>query len=182
MKKLMIAAAIVCAAVASHAAMIEWDITDCYTFAGASGTSTTMIGEEANYALYFFAESGDFTRSSAIEAFKGGDTSFVANGIETPWADVGEYYNEGGNWTAGSTQKAFYMLFNNADATKADYAFVGDLQDVAMPGSGISGSFSDSAAASASGANWTAAAIPEPTSGLLLLLGVAGLALKRRRA
>lgn len=29
---------------------------------------------------------------------------------------------------------------------------------------------------------WTAAAVPEPTSALLLLLGVAGLALKRKRA
>jgi len=28
---------------------------------------------------------------------------------------------------------------------------------------------------------WTAATIPEPTSGLLLLLGVAGLALKRKQ-
>jgi hypothetical protein len=29
---------------------------------------------------------------------------------------------------------------------------------------------------------WTAVTVPEPTSGLLLLLGVAGLALKRKRA
>ena len=32
------------------------------------------------------------------------------------------------------------------------------------------------------GAGWYAASVPEPTSGLLMLLGMAGLALRRRRA
>ena len=31
-------------------------------------------------------------------------------------------------------------------------------------------------------ANYTTAAVPEPTSGLLMLVGLAGLALRRRRA
>ena len=30
--------------------------------------------------------------------------------------------------------------------------------------------------------NWAPAAVPEPTSGLLMLIGMAGLALRRRRA
>ena len=38
------------------------------------------------------------------------------------------------------------------------------------------------ASAGYSGAGWYSASVPEPTSGLLLLLGMAGLALKRKRA
>ncbi|MCR5413849.1 MAG: PEP-CTERM sorting domain-containing protein, partial [Kiritimatiellae bacterium] len=34
----------------------------------------------------------------------------------------------------------------------------------------------------ATAGNFKTAAVPEPTSGLLMLLGVAGLALRRRRA
>ena len=40
--------------------------------------------------------------------------------------------------------------------------------------------FGNMATATQNAGNW--AAVPEPTSGLLLLLGMAGLALKRKRA
>ena len=47
-------------------------------------------------------------------------------------------------------------------------------------GEAVFGSHTSMTAAAASAATWTA--VPEPTSGLLLVLGVAGLALRRKRA
>ena len=42
--------------------------------------------------------------------------------------------------------------------------------------------FGSQATATQAAGAWTATAVPEPTSGLLMLLGMAGLALRRRRA
>ena len=52
---------------------------------------------------------------------------------------------------------------------------------VAAATSTTSVAFGTMASATQNAANWTTAAVPEPTSGLLLLLGVAGLALRRKQ-
>ena len=72
----------------------------------------------------------------------------------------------------------YFVVFNNSDVAKAtEYALVGDANKAY---SGMAGKFST--AGDFGGATWASTAVPEPTSGLLMLLGVAGLALRRRRA
>ena len=81
------------------------------------------------------------------------------------------------------TITGYFVLFDSADYNTATFAYVSATADAttgATAGQNASLSFGDVTATQVAG-NWTAVA-PEPTSGLLLLLGMAGLALRRKRA
>ena len=58
----------------------------------------------------------------------------------------------------------------------------GDAYSYSIDAGSTSGALAKSASGGWQGAGWYAQSVPEPTSGLLMLLGVAGLALKRKRA
>ena len=181
MKKLMIAAAIVCAAAMSQAATVNWAISDVqygggaptagwsvmafYTEVGA-GTAdiVSAINSKTASTLSF-----DNTKSLSVSFSKG---KVAAHDINVP-AIVSD---DQGNF---SNYDFYFVVFNNADASQAtEYALV-SAPNTAY--SGVDTKFKTSA--SFSGASWnTISAVPEPTSGLLLLLGVAGLALRRKRA
>ena len=145
MKKLIIAAAIVCAAAMSQAAMANWDGFDITDINGAAYTGSATL---------YCVEIAGLTSSGSIS---GGELVGALIDDDRLIADTTYHFyftstDAAGNTYQSETQSALAQAVGGGFAT--------------FEGLGT----------------WTAAPVPEPTSGLLLLLGVAGLALKRKRA
>lgn len=184
MKKLIIAAFAVAFAAVSQAATVQWG--------GAIATPEDdmgVIGEGATAYLLFSstAFTGDATTLSA--AAIGGTTdnggSIIAtHAITATQAENGSFTAE--FFKSGSVDGYYAVLVNDPNASdKLSYYYVGNLNgtsdlssladtDVRLNADWNSGEYLNQG-------GYTVA-VPEPTSGLLLLLGMAGLALKRKRA
>lgn len=178
MKKIVIAVVAVCAAVVANAATVKWTASNI----SPSGSSTSY------YAVLVDATGSTWTAADVAQSLIAGNFSGT-----TLWAGAGTYNDtkkivaiSSGTVTApagyDSNQELSYigLLFDASSASAAQnyIAITGD--------SPVAGQFSAQgllsvASGSQSGKAWTAA-VPEPTTGLLMLLGIAGLALRRRRA
>lgn len=167
MKKLLTAVSAVALAVCAQAASVDWKVT---------GTET-----EVNYSVYLMV--GDTATTTW-----GSAADIAAAAIDTgSIAKAGRSYGVGGTATNDTLTKSdnFYFVIVSADGAKyavSDvYAGATYVYDTAATPPESAPSVTPSFAANtASYASF--GAVPEPTSGLLLLLGMAGLALKRKRA
>ena len=195
MKKLMIAVAAFALAASTQAATYTWKWTS--TLNNASGTAYAgdvylfNAGDVAQQSVLtaFLADTGSFASTYASQAIDSYSTS-NGKGPSTP-ASIAEA-NIGTLRSSGDDKYVDYYyaaLFTSGDDK---YLLLTDTYSVAVQASqdtSISKSLSGATVAPAdtttiqTGKVWYAAStsVPEPTSGLLMLLGVAGLALRRRR-
>ena len=198
MKKLMIAAAIVCAAAFAQAAAITWNSGTINVAKDAAGTTGTSPAGMNAVTMYVFALTSD------PEGQEGGMTAAekYAAAQKMDAAALYEEFVKGGKTAVGSkktipTGATQPLTQSVGDASGLNYAVVLFVDDTNtnlgtadafvksvvtvtdIQGSGMTTKPNMIASAQS---NWQAYPVPEPTSGLLLLLGVAGMALRRRRA
>ena len=170
MKKLLILAAAIVAGAAANAASFKWTGANIY----GSDTTTKITGTVGIYAYLSTATVDDAVKVADAFVVSGtikSDAAGTSNGYTYDWAGatVGETYN-------------FFMVFEDNgkkfDSSVSSPAVI--KSGVAYDSQTATVAFSNMATATQAAGNW--AAVPEPTSGLLMLLGMAGLALKRKRA
>ena len=194
MKKMVIVAAIAAGALVSQAASFDWatsakaySIADTTIAAGlAAGTSYGIGSKNAD------SMSNQITSYGAVWSYvmtlTSGSNSDTIEGTLGSGDFSSRMINEAGLsstiWDSATGDNPVTVNYSIVltgtltDGKGADWTITSD----AIVGSTTWAGTGDIKIMSAGPSQWSTAAVPEPTSGLLMLLGLAGLALKRKRA
>ena len=200
MKKLMFALAAVVVAACSQAATVSWT---CSNVADAGGTKLTTGSQ---YVFFFDSAAGAQAAIAEIKALDGAGAAAVAaymagaNFNDVKKATAAGNFSIGtsaslGSYTlpsngdlglaGGTTYYMFSVIFDTTTITDDSKFLIatGTATTTGAETLGDTSSANKSFALGSQSANTTwYQTVPEPTSGLLMIVGLAGLALRRRRA
>lgn len=164
-----------------QAASVSWSTVAMYNADGAKVADTATV-------YVYLMDKSTYDGMTDIWAAYGADVKAGGTNADGKKA-TGKYthkatsiYAPNGTSTANTT---YYAAIIATYGTGDDMQYYAEKASVTT-GEDAEGAFTagvgklDSATAAAGA--WTTASVPEPTSGLLMLLGIAGLALRRRKA
>ena len=187
MKKLIIASIAAVVGLAVNAATVDWRVavTGGSTANAYAGYTAYLVNasawDAATISASTFTDSSIVLDSATFNAGSGKSsktyTTLNAAGATNPRAvDVSTL-------SEGSTLKVYYVLLNTNEDPDTYYKWADTLTGRAETGDAVTTANMSIANSTLTSASWTqVGAVPEPTSGLLMLLGMAGLALRRKRA
>ena len=182
MKKLMIMLAAVAMAVAAQAASYSWSVASGRINAGTGASDyATMEGSTA-YLMF----TSIYSQADAVAAFAAGtlDVSKAISSANVTSAGRISATDATASVTANDT--AYFVIVKGdkmyvSTTADAEYWTVGtadiSFESQTSPSKSVVGAAADGYSA----AGWYTA-VPEPTSGLLMLVGLGALALRRKRA
>ena len=193
MKKLMIAAAIVCAAAFAQASTANWASSYLNVF-GQAGDEAEVVDGATVYLMSGSASA--FFEAYATDGFDAavaGALASAAQGVESLGTPVTGGTLNGANQVEVTMDAGSYTMFMVMNDVANNAIYISEEVPGSVPLTGgnlyefthdaaYDGTVFNASAGYQGAGYYQTEIIPEPTSGLLLLLGVAGLALRRRRA
>ena len=182
MKKILVMAAFACATMLANAAVYKWDAKSDWVSADGSDPLEVMA--------YVFDASA-YTIDTVSGKLTSGDTSILSSAMASALINDEGWFSLSGNGLTddgASTPYAhmFTIILDSSSASTANNFYASNIisQKItdAVIADGASFVWDEIITGAPGGAGWSTMSVPEPTSGLLMLLGMAGLALRRRRA
>jgi hypothetical protein len=182
MKKIMMAMLVVAFAATTQASMVYWSFMSSVNNATYFETAQNLDGYTAYLVLASDWNTSDVAGSLDKAQASVASSAWTRNTYESPKAQfmTGNLTATGLDLTTGTAD--FYVILSDG----ANYWASQELMDVTVLEDGSISTDYTAAKVALSGTSYISTsamqAIPEPTSGLLLLLGMASLALRRKQA
>lgn len=190
MKKVIIAAFAVAVGFAAQAATFNWKSS-----ANAMGVDLTAVDGNGTFGIgsQTMKVQGGTAWTAVLALYTDGTLVGEASVSTIKWSTTGSKFNVAGLSIDGAengTSYNYVLTITGAPAgltglASSEWDYTDATMSTTLAGSITTSAMGDTTLTSGLPSSWTitgAQSIPEPTSGLLLLLGVAGLVLKRKRA
>lgn len=176
MKKIIIIALVTMLGITANAAAVTWTIMNIQSSPSTTASSGWLVQIYANTVTYDYANAltGNITAKFSGQTASGSGDIVYAMQKESDAASKLE------------TVSVFAVIYDASTVAGAKHYIVSGITEKTVPegGTNITITFGNMGQNNASNmfnnSSWVA--VPEPTSGILLLLGAAGLALKRKKA